>query len=148
MLAEDYQSQNRQKVVGYLDKAVVDALEQRGMAPRNLAITLTDARLRRMVRDLKKRIKKDIPTDELLKLSRHIEKPQAVLFDRVNPALLYVFDAGEKPFPSEEKRLGKFVVRVNFKDKGEPTNSVRSGGMVPTISLKDTAQYELVGGKL
>ncbi len=142
VLAEDYQVQNKQVVVGYLDKDVVAALEQRGMAPRNLAITLTDARLRRMVRDLKKRIKKDIPTDELLKLSRHIEKPQAVLFDKVDPALFYVFDA------VREKHLGKFVVRVNFKDKGEITNSVRSGGMVPIRNLKDENVYEQVIGKL
>ena len=142
VLAEDYQPQNRQKVVGYLDKDVVAALEQRGMVPRNLAITLTDARLRPMVRDLKKRIGKDIPTDELLKLSKHIEKPQAVLFDKVDPALFYVFDAGR------EKHLGKFVVRVNFKDKGEITNSVRSGGMVPIRNLKDENVCEQVIGKL
>ena len=142
VLADDYQPQNRQKVVGYLDKDVVAALEQRGMVPRNLAITLTDARLRRMVRDLKKRIGKNIPTDELLKLSEHIEKPQAVLFDKRKPTLFYAFDA------NEEKRLGKFVVRVNFKEKGNLINSIRSGSIVPTASLKNAEQYELMTGKL
>ncbi len=33
VLAEDYQVQNKQVVVGYLDKTVVDALELRGMKP-------------------------------------------------------------------------------------------------------------------
>jgi len=81
VLADGYQAQNRQVVVGYLDRTVVNALEQRDLMPRNLTITLTDVRLRRMVRGLKKRIGKDIPVDELLNLSKHIEHPQAVLFD-------------------------------------------------------------------
>ena len=143
VLAEDYQVQNRQKVVGYLDKDVVAALGKRGMAPRNLAITLTDKELRHIYRDKKRRRGTSVPKAELLNLSRHIEHPQAVLFDKTDPALLYVFDAGEKD------RLGKIVIRVNYERKGKHTNSVRTGGMVSLVeNLQNNKQLELIHGKL
>ncbi len=71
-----------------------------------------------------------------------------MLFDKVDPALLYVFDAGEEPSPGEEERLGKFVVRVNYRERSKLINSVRTGGMVPTITLRDKKRYELVDGEL
>ena len=143
VLAEDYQVQNRQKVVGYLDKAVVEALEQRGMTPRNLTITLTDKALLHMARETKKTRGAAIPDAGLLTLPKHIEHPQAVLFDKTDPALLYVFDAGE------EERLGKFVVRVNYNVKGKHTNSVRTGGMVSLVeNLQNNKQLEIIHGKL
>ena len=142
VLAEDYQVQNRQKVVGYLDKAVVEALEQRGMTPRNLTITLTDKALLHMARETKKTRGAAIPDAGLLTLPKHIEHSQAVLFDKTDPALLYVFDAGEA------ERLGKFVVRVNYNVKGKHTNSVRTGGMASVRNLKGNARYELINGKL
>ncbi len=145
VLQPDYQTQNKQRVVGYLSAPVVNylkSLKDEKLVPKNLAITLTDVRLRRMVRDLKKREGIDIPDDELLNLSRHIEHPQAVLFDKVNPALLYIFDA------DEDVRLGKIVVRVNYQERGKPTNSIRSGGMVRPIHLKDKVQYKLIEGGL
>ena len=142
VLADDYQPQNRQKVVGYLDKDVVAALEQRGMTPRNLTITLTDKALLHMARDTKKARGTAVPETELLSLSEHIEQPKAVLFDRVNPALLYVFDAGEK------ERRAKIVVRVNYDEKGNPVNSIRSGGMIAIKNLRDTNQLELIQGEL
>ena len=142
VLKPDYQPQNRQKVVGYLDKTVLDGLEQRGMAPRNLAITLTDKELRHIYRDKKRRRGTSVPKAELLNLSRHIERPQAVLFDKIDPALLYVFDAGEKD------RLGKIVIRVNYEKKLKYTNNIRTGGMVSLVNLRDTNQLELIKGKL
>ena len=143
VLAEDYQVQNRQKVVGYLDKAVVEALEQRGMTPRNLTITLTDKALLHMARETKKTRGAAIPDAGLLTLPKHIEHSQAVLFDKTDPALLYVFDAGE------EERLGKFVVRVNYNVKGKHTNSVRTGGMVSLVeNLQNNKQLEIIHGKL
>ncbi len=143
VLAEDYQVQNKQVVVGYLDKTVVDALEQRGMKPENLAITMTDIGLRHMNRVPKQKRGQAIPKADILKLSEYIEHPQAVLFDKTDPALLYVFDAGEKD------RLGKIVIRVNYERKGKHTNSVRTGGMVSLVeNLQNNKQLELIHGKL
>ncbi len=58
------------------------------------------------------------------------------------PALLYVFDAGEKD------RLGKIVIRVNYEKKLKYTNNIRTGGMVSLVNLRDTNQLELIKGKL
>lgn len=138
----DTHGRGKMVAVGYLNLSVINALERLGVKPETVAITITDARLRRMTRDLKKRIGKDLSTDDLLKLPEHILSPQAVLFQKRNPALLYVFDVGE------DVRLGRFVMRVNFRERGELTNSIRSGDITPAINLKDKSQFELLQGIL
>jgi len=65
-----------------------------------------------------------------------------VLFDKVNPAILYVFDAGKA------ERLSRIVIRVNYEKKLKYTNSIRSGGRVSAMTLQDGKKYELVDGKL
>lgn len=138
----DTNARGEMVAVGYLDLDIIKALDRRGIKPETVAITITDIRLRRMTRDIKKRLGKEISTDDLLKLPEHISSPQAVLFDKRNPALFYVFDAGQN------EKLGKFVVRVNFREKGELTNSVRSGDIMPIDNLQDSKQLELLKGSL
>lgn len=127
---------------GYLNADIVRALESRGIQPSTVLVTVSDARLRRMRRDLKQRLGAALADEDMLRLPEIISSPQAVLFDIRNPALLYVFGAGV------DEHLGKLVVRVNFREKGEISNSIRSGGLVHRPALQDSNQYTLIQGGL
>lgn len=131
-----------QVTAGYLDEVVVNYLERRGITPETAIITIDDAKLRRMMRDLKRRLGKDLADEDLVRMAEILANPQAVLFDIKNPALAYIFDIGQSG------RAGKFVVRVNFKTKGEIGNSVRSGDVTPAINLQDKNQWDIIKGKL
>ena len=137
------------KTVGYLSPRIVDELIRRNQIPTTAVITVTDKDIMHMVRDTKKG--RSISIEQVKKLPNLIQQPSAVLWDKRNPALLYVFDA------ISDERSGKVVVRVNYKTKARAedgerysaqTNSLRSGGLVEARNLADTAFYDLVDGTL
>lgn len=136
------------KTVGYLSPRTIDELVQRGETPTTAVITVTDKDVMHMLRDAK--TGKHIPEDHIRALPDHITSPRAVLWDKRDPALLYVFDA-----PGE--RSGKLVVRVNYKTKARgadggrhavQTNNVRTGGLVEVKNLKDKSFYDVIEGQL
>lgn len=49
---------------------------------------------------------------------------------------------------ASDERQGKIVVAMNFIQKGEVSNSVRSAGLVSLDNLNDRNHYEVVSGKL
>ena len=139
------------KVVGYLNNAVVDALGKRDIVPQTAAILISDRVVKHIVRDKKRERRQAISEADVLAIPEHLAKPEAVLFQRRDPALLYVFN----PEGSDDGRLGKVVVRVNMKPRqrqgkamGEIMNEVRTGGLVPLRNLADTDAYDLIDGKL
>ena len=46
------------------------------------------------------------------------------------------------------ERRGKLVVEVGFIRRGQVTNAVVSGGLVPVENLRDRAQYDVISGEL
>ena len=131
------------RTVGWLSPKTVNFLDRRPGAPtpETALITITDARLKRMQRELKRRLAKKLADTDLFNMPQHIANRKAVLYDIRGPALLYVFDV-------RKSGKGKFVVRINFRHKGEISNSVRSGDITPAINLMDKSQFVLVEGKL
>ena len=128
--------------VGYLDHVIFNDLEARGMPPETVAITVQNARLRQMERGLEQRLGRNLSDIDLMNLAQSLADPRAVLLDVRNPALVYVFDAGL------EDRLGKFAVRVNFRQRGQVSNSVQSGDVTPLRHLRDRNQFALIKGEL
>ncbi|MEC9341227.1 MAG: hypothetical protein VX663_07080 [Pseudomonadota bacterium] len=53
-----------------------------------------------------------------------------VMWDTRSPALLYVF-----PLQDSAEKVGKCVVRVNFRKRGNNLNFVRSGGSLDPRGL-------------
>ena len=85
------------------------------------------------------------------RLPEIIAKPEAVLFDAQEPALLYVFRSVERT-----DRKGKIVVRVNFDEKQRDragnrrlavTNSIRTGGYVQPEDLR-VRRYRVLEGEV
>jgi len=72
-------------------------------------------------------------------------KAEAVLLDKRDGAVLFVFNSG--------KAKAKLVVRSDMKLKAgrnhkERVNAVRSGGVVDRVQLTDEKSYLLLDGKL
>jgi SPP1 gp7 family putative phage head morphogenesis protein len=138
-------------VAGFLDSPVIDALKSHGMSPVSGAITVDQQAVLHMLRDMKASAGKVPAVDYLRRLPEIFARPKAVLFDKRDPTLVYVFD------PAPDPRLGKLVVRVNYNIKAKPlggrsekitTNPVRTAGLVDPLSLQQTMFYELIFGSL
>lgn len=138
-------------VVGTLDQAVLEALAQRGIQAQSGAITLTQSQAGHMVRDAKAAAGKAVSADTLRDMPELLASAKAVLRDKRDGALLYVFDAPGDP------RLGKLVVRIDFAEGTRPpggkktrivTNSIRTAGLVDVSILETPNVYEVLTGAL
>ena len=139
------------RTVGYLSNEVADGMMARGVMPSTAVITVTDRDIMHALRPDKSVLDKAVPPDMVRALPDLITSPEAVLWDKNNPGLLYVFSV------PGDTRHGKFVVKVNYAIKARGvdnrrhsvvTNTVRTGTMVPLASLKNTGLYEVLSGKL
>ncbi len=126
--------------VGWLDHAVMDALEDQGHPFSTAAITISDNRLRRMLRPTKTNKGIALPKATLLNLPKQIRDAKAILRDS-RGGLIYVIDG-------DSDKAGKAIVYLNFKERGELTNSIRSAGTEQIKSLKNKGRYELLRGEL
>ncbi len=124
-------------------------LKAKGIEPPHDAIAISDNKLARMVRPLKKNKGIEIPPEALKDMPSIFANKHAVLWDKRNEKLIYVFDVAGDP------RKGKFTVAVDvMADRGpaskarKRTNRVISGGMVDAKTLKQTEQFEQILGKL
>lgn len=137
-------------VVGALDKDVLAALAERGQVPQSGAITVQQAAILHMLRDAKAGRGRAVTIETLRQLPSLLSRPAAILRDRRDGDLLYVFDAGDG-------QQGKIVVHLDFASKviGEDgkrttirTNAVRTAGIVARAQLIDQNAYEVLSGGL
>lgn len=136
------------RTVGYMKPEVIQALEERAIFPSTAVVTITDKDVMHMLRQAKDG--KHLPLDMVRDLPAELATAKAVLYDKRDPAVLYVFD-------SEKSRKAKVVIRVNYLTKGRAadgerhslqTNAVRTSGLVGINDLKDKKVYEIIEGKL
>lgn len=125
--------------VGWLGNKVIAALAAQNVVPTTATITITDHRLRRMVRDIKATNDIKLPDDVLNQLPAYLADYQAVLLDSQG-GLVFVL---KQPAGS---KAGKVIINANFKERKEVTNSVRSGGVVPLAALQNYGIYTLLVG--
>jgi SPP1 gp7 family putative phage head morphogenesis protein len=137
--------------VGALNWDVLEALAERGILPESAAVTLTQKEAVHMLRDAKVDAGKAVPIDFLRRIPELIARPKAILIDRRDKSLLYVFDV------AGESRKGKLAIQIDFTRKarkpgGKPekitTNSIKTAGLVSERNLMDAKQYDLVFGKI
>ena len=114
----------------------------------NAAITVTRGELSHAGRASKAARGAALDDVDLDRLPAIFARPEAVLYDTVDPAVLYVFT------PEGRSGKGKVVVRVNFTNRlklddaqraSVTTNSVRSGGYVETHNLLEP-RYQRIQG--
>ncbi len=151
VMADGYQPRGALRIVGGLSPVTVEHLDHVGHAASSAAIHVDDKALLHMLRDAKQARGQAVPAEILRHLPRVLGKPRAVLWDKADPGLLYVFDA------PGQARMGKIVVKVDamakaFDAQGKRQsirlNMVRTSGLVPLRNLQDTTRYEQIEGSL
>lgn len=137
--------------VGALDRQVLSALAARGTVPQSGAITLQQSVVQHMLRPAKVAGGRAVPSELLRRIPELLENPRAVLVDRRNGGLIYVFDIPGQP------GAGKLVLELDYSRKARgadgsrqvvTTNAIRTAGVVPTYSLADQSFYEVILGSL
>ncbi|AWB06978.1 hypothetical protein A6A40_17285 (plasmid) [Azospirillum humicireducens] len=141
------------RVAGMLSRRVLDNLAAKGIAPESAAITVKDKDLQHAQRKGHEEDGIMIPHEVMRRLPVHLAKPSAVLWDRNQDHLVYVFDA----VPGGAKPTGKLVVYVDVSSKGRAadgarirvvTNPLHTGYLVDPQALRDRITYELIEGAI
>ncbi|CAK0740393.1 hypothetical protein CCP1ISM_110008 [Azospirillaceae bacterium] len=140
------------RVVGAISQPQLDQLAARQITPESGVLTIADRDVLHMLRDAKVAAGEALGVDDLKRLPEILAAPRAVLLDRESGDLLYVFDPA-----AGDGRDGKLVAVLDFSTKQKSAsgrrqtavvNTIRSGGLVPRISLADQARYEVLEGGL
>lgn len=137
------------RVVGALSRDVLDFLEERGIRPESGAVTIGDKDITHAFREAKRGRGETLSLQELARLPDVLAAPQAVMWDKRSPGLLYLFEA--------QDGTGKIVVKLDYAakvmgDEGRVairTNTVRTARVVQGEGeFGNKALYELVEGAL
>jgi len=147
-IARDMTAGRTLHTIGAFDPDVVSYLTRAGQMPASAALTVTDQDVLHMLRASKAGRGAALTVEDLERVPAILASPQTTLYDRVDPAVVFVF-------PAEAERLGKIVVRVNFTQtvRGATprqkvrTNAVRTAGYVARRNLDDP-RYDVIKGKL
>ncbi len=139
------------RALGALSPEVVRQLAAMDQTPATALVAITAEKLRRLERDAKAAAGLTIGPEDIARLPEIVDRPDAVLRDRRDGALLLVFT------PSAGGRGGKLVVQLDFHRRvldqdgarrSHRFNLVKSGGLVPAEQLRDRSAYDLLEGEL
>lgn len=134
-----FRATGERRVVGALSPGVLSFLQEREITPASGAITIADGDVLHMQRSAKG---SKLPAATLASLPGMLARPQAVLWDRQDPGLVYVWSAGDA--------AEKVIVKVNYATRVArqkvTTNSVRSGRTTSAAELRNRGRYDLVEG--
>lgn len=140
------------RIVGALSPAVLDELERRGLLPSTGAISVSSREVLHLLNDGKALDGKALDATDILRLPEIIARPIAILRDRRDGRLLYIFEPAVR-----DPRDGKVVVAVEYRGRLPSPNSsrskgtinaVRSAGYVARDILTDPAFYEIIAGEV
>lgn len=141
-------SHNTYRVVGTMTPRTVKQLQRLQHTPNDAALVLRDAELLHLARDAKRGRGAALSEVQILALPELLAQARAVLWDRKDPALVYVLDV-------RGTEADKLIVRINWhgrvrdgeKRSARQFNSVRTAGVVKVGDL-NVDQYELLDGSL
>lgn len=133
------QARGERRIVGALSQRVVEGLLRHGVRPSQLALHLDDRVIAHMLRDAKAARGAALTVADIRRLVDIVAAPEAVLFDTVDPAVLYVF-----PAASGAGKMGKVVVRIDWRTNIKTPqgrtqialNAIRTGGLVQPENLR------------
>lgn len=137
------------RVVGALDKRIIGFMRDKGVPPESGAITLSDRGVAHLYREGKRASGVGLSRETIARVVDALWEPEAVYWDKTNPALLYLIDAGDG--------AGKLVVRVNHSVKHHTprpdggmdrqkivTNEVWSGRKIEPAVLENSREYDWI----
>ena len=137
------------RVVGFLDRETLEKARALGMPLASAGIEVIDVDIFHAMRAFHQTGGVAIADADYLNLPRVLAKPKAVLYDKTDPALIYVFDVGNK------SEYGIFVIKegvhkaaTRSKKKTRQLNKVRTARLAPKDSLANKGVYEHISGSL
>jgi len=119
-----------------------------GVEPASGAITLSDEGVIHLYREHKRDSGVGLPRSVIERAVDALWEPEAIYWDKNNPALLYLIDAGEE--------AGKMVVRVNHTAKIKvptdgavgrekiTTNDLWSGRVIDAKIFENATEFERI----
>lgn len=141
-LLQSYKITGDELIVGFIDKRIIQKLESLGLKPKTDLIFISDKVIVHSFRSVKPDIKK-LTLDEFKTIPSVLAKPEAILFDTTNNALLYVLKT------TDNNKMGKIVVRVNYdpalKNFLAKKNYIITTGKVESYNLKERRYVVLYG---
>ncbi|HRO86913.1 MAG TPA: phage minor head protein [Chiayiivirga sp.] len=140
-----FRPRGRTMSVGMLHPAAADYLDEIGRPPDSAMVGLTDYDVGHLWRDSKLNRGSGFPEHLLRTLPLALAQPDAVLFDLIDPALIYAWKQTNGDY-------AKAVIRLDYQEKKgvlrrEPTNYVRTGGLVSAADLT-AGRYRLLAGRV
>ena len=145
---ETWQASDEVRAVGTMDETLIKKIKAEGLKPLSATIEISDRDILHIMRETKLDRGAAIPTDSLLELPAILQNPRAVLFDKRDSNLLYVFE------PDGVDRHGKFVVKIGIKSSvagsksKQVLNRIMTAGLVPRLNLVDQTFYKTLIGVL
>ncbi len=135
--------------LGALHPNVATAWQRiRGTRPQSAAVTITHRDMLHMQRPPKRRRGRSLDAADLDGLPQAIARPNAVLLDRHDPALIYAFTPAGR-----NGRVAKAVVRIDYSrniGRGQGrrvTNALRTSGYIAPANLREE-RYKVIWGTL
>jgi hypothetical protein len=127
-------------VIGEVNEIVRSWMANNKKAPlATNDIVATRSRIQHILSEWKASKGRGVGLEAIKGLPTTLANPKAILWDKEDPSLIYVYEAGDTV-------RQKFVVRVNFTEKGMGTlNSLRSGGLVDSTTL-NLGRYLKISG--
>jgi SPP1 gp7 family putative phage head morphogenesis protein len=135
------QATGQMQVVGVIDDDVRRFLAQKGIELQASVIVIDDKGLLHAIRDAKKARSAALPLGELAFLPQRIETSQR-FWDKDDPAIVYAFDVTDR-----FGKVGKAVVRVNYKVKKIVTNRVVTVGVISPEDLVASRYEKISSGR-
>jgi len=134
------QPRGQAQIVGAIDAEVESFIREKGVTLDTPVIDVSDRTLLHGRRDQKSDRGAALSDEDLRQLPLRLLEADP-RWDSQDPALIYFFDAVD-----ERGRKGKAVVRVNFREKGEVANRVKTTGLVKPANMDDP-RYEKIPRK-
>lgn len=127
-------------VVGEISPEVASWLKSnQGINPATLDVVATRQKVQHALGESKASRGAGVSIEDIKAMPQILSHPLAVLWDSEDPALVYVFGRGGD-------RRGKFIVRINFHEKGMGTlNSFRTAGTAESGNLQSD-RYKKIRG--
>jgi len=144
---QKYRSKNYIKTAGFLSGDIVNALNKY-VKPLSAVIMIKDQQVVHMLRDSKKIRNAALTNKQALNISKTIRQPDAVLYDKKDPAILYTQKIDETYYL-------KLVIRTNYLNKSMHNekryklkgNFITTAGIVKKEDLK-IKRYVLLKGSM
>lgn len=138
--AGNVQGKGGRRIVGVMSEKTLQALRDKvGIIP-SASLSLDQKGVRHLLA-AKRKGTKALPENLVFDIVNQLANPKAVVWDGQGrkPALLYVVETEIR------SKLGRIAIRIDYKDKKDLSNAIRSAGVVEPSNLKQPGMILLEG---